>query len=258
MNVRIDPFPGVDPFLESQGLWPDFHSKFINCWQEALLDTLPSAYDARLDERVYLVDLSEESTRMILPDVAVERRENIGLPTVRGEPVATLASVTLPLAGTVELREVFIRILHREDRSLVAVLEVLSPANKSSGGWMLYLEKRNEILTSPIHLVELDLLVGGRRLPMGRPLPPAHYYAFVSRSERRPDCDVYSWTVRDRLPKIPIPLLAPDPDVVVDLGQVFATAYQRGRYQRAVDYTAEPELLLAEEDLQWIKAQAAR
>ena len=182
------PFPGVDPFFESQRLWPDFHSKFINCWQEALLDVLPAAYDARLDERVYLVDLSHESTRMILPDMAVERQERRGSPAIPDQSAATLEPVTMPLAGTVEMREVFIRILHRQDRSLVAVLELLSPANKSSGGWVLYLEKRNEILTSPAHLVELDLLLEGRRLPMGRPLPPAHYYAFVSRSERRPDC----------------------------------------------------------------------
>ena len=58
----------------------------------------------------------------------------------------------------------------------------------------------------------------------------------VARAKRRPDCDVYAWTVRDRLPAIPIPLLAPDPDIVLDLGGVFAMAYERGRYGRLIDY----------------------
>ena len=35
----------------------------------------------------------------------------------------------------------------------------------------------------------------------------------LSRADRRPDADVYAWTVRDPLPSIPIPLLPPDPDV---------------------------------------------
>jgi hypothetical protein len=41
--------------------------------------------------------------------------------------------------------------------------------------------------------------------------------------------------VRDRLPLLPIPLKAPDPDIVVDLGEIYATAFSRGRYARSVD-----------------------
>lgn len=32
------PFPGIDPYLESQGYWPDFHHTFINYLREALAD----------------------------------------------------------------------------------------------------------------------------------------------------------------------------------------------------------------------------
>ncbi len=60
----------------------------------------------------------------------------------------------------------------------------------------------------------------------------------MARAERRPDREVYAWTIRDPLPSIPIPLLAPDPDVVLDLGAVFATACERGRYPRLIDYAA--------------------
>jgi hypothetical protein len=47
------PFPGVDPYLESQHFWPDFHARFMNYWCEALADQLPENYEARMDEYCY-------------------------------------------------------------------------------------------------------------------------------------------------------------------------------------------------------------
>jgi hypothetical protein len=63
---------------------------------------------------------------------------------------------------------------------------------------------------------------------MGRPLR-GHYHALVSRTEKRPLSDVYSWSIRDPLPIIPIPLMAPDPDVPLDLAAIFNSIYQRGQ-----------------------------
>jgi Protein of unknown function (DUF4058) len=97
--------------------------------------------------------------------------------------------------------------------------------------------KRNALLAEGIHLVELDLLRAGQRLPTQEPLPSGDYYLFISRANRRPKCEVYSWTRNDKLPIVPIPLKAPDPDIFVNLGQVFATAYERGRYAKSIDYT---------------------
>jgi hypothetical protein len=103
----------------------------------------------------------------------------------------------------------------------------------------------------PVNLVELDLLLGGRRLPMKRPMPPAGYYALVARAERRPDCEVYALSVRRPLPTIPIPLKAPDPEVGLDLARVFALAYERGRYARTIDYGRSLDLPLLPEDSVW-------
>jgi len=55
--------------------------------------------------------------------------------------------------------------------------------------------------------------------------------------------EFYVWTLRDRLPTIPIPLKAPDVDVALDLAGVFATAYDRGRHSLLIDYAANPSLL---------------
>ena len=62
---------------------------------------------------------------------------------------------------------------------------MLSPFNKRPGeGREDYLRKRRLILQSEVHLVELDLLRDGERVPMGKPLPPADYYAIISRSTK--------------------------------------------------------------------------
>jgi Protein of unknown function (DUF4058) len=257
------PFPGMDPFLESPAHWPDFHSTFINYWREALADLLPEHYSARIGERVYLVGGTppdqeanggtRETCRLITPDVALERQTG----TVAPEPakaagVATLEPVTIPLLLLEEERETCIEILHRPDRSLVAVLELLSPANKEEPGRGMYLAKRHGLLHEDVHLVELDLLIGGRRLPLRDPLPEGHYFALISRANRRPNCDVYHWRLPQALPTLPIPLRAPDLDVFIDLQAVFATVYERGRYGREVDYTARPPVHVAEDVRTWI------
>ena len=84
----------------------------------------------------------------------------------------------------------------------------------------------------------------------------------LSRAERRPDCEVYAWTIKDPLPRIPIPLLPPDDDILLDLARVFATAYRRGRYARSIDYAAPLALVKNPDDRAWseriAKAKGAR
>ena len=128
---------------------------------------------------------------------------------------------------------------------------MLSPDNKAGPGRGQYLAKRAVLLGSPVHLIELDFLVGGHRLPMGRPLPPGDAYALVARGDRRPDCDVYAWSIRRRLSTIRIPLKSPDPDVLLDLGALYDSTFERGRYARSIEYTSPLSIGLAAEDRAW-------
>jgi hypothetical protein len=156
-----------------------------------------------------------------------------------------------------EVQESYIEIRKHPERTLVAVLELLSPTNKGSER-AAYLKKRDEILASTVHLVEVDLLVRGKRLPMSRRRRPAHYYALTGRGDERPRCRLHSWSVRAPLPTIGIPLAEPGREVPSDLGEVFRTAWQRGRYERALDYSQPLQLPLNEQDLKWIHEQLAR
>lgn len=248
----IGPFPGVDPYLEMQGFWPDFHASFITYWRDSLADILPENYEARMNERVSLVETEPERIKRIGPDVSVILTESGFGALQPSATTATLAPLTIALPVEEEVRETYIEVLHRPDQSLVAVLELLSPSNKEEPGWSAYLEKRRAVIRQRVHYVELDLLLGGHRLPMRQPLPAGDFYAIISRAESRPNSQVYRWTVRDALPSLPIPLLAPDPDVWCQLGEVFAYAFRKGRYVRAVNYDTPPPASLDEQSQEWV------
>jgi hypothetical protein len=243
----------MDPYLEHPGNWPDFHARFINYWCEALMAALPRHYTARIGERVYLVEGPAQERRLTLPDVAVERQPGLRGPgAAAAQAVAGVEPVTVSLLMPEEARDTYIQILHRADRTLIAVLELLPPTNKDGAGRAEYLAKRNALLKQDVHLVELDLLLGGQRLPMKDSLPPGDYYAFVARADRRPSCDVYAWPLPQPLPTIPVPLRAPDADVPIDLGAVFAVAYERGDYRNEIDYAQKPPVKVSDEMLIWI------
>jgi hypothetical protein len=259
------PFPGVDPYIEARGLWESFHGPFMTYCSDALNEVLPEHYVAALGVHLDLVDIAQAETRDTIPDVLVSRRRRRSAAgpgrAARGGGTATIEPVKIALPrGRVEVRNVWIEIRLLPKQTPVTVIEILSPTNKSGGGIFKYLKKRGATIRQKVHLVEIDLLLGGERLPMQEPLPPGDYYALVSRSEERPESNVYAWTIRDPLPPIPIPLRRPDPDVTLDLGSLFATAYDRGRFARLVDYGLPPATVKKAGDRTWAErtARAAR
>jgi Protein of unknown function (DUF4058) len=103
------------------------------------------------------------------------------------------------------------------------------PINKLGSGRQAYLDMRDKLHDPRVNLVEIDLLLGGAPLPMKERIEPGAYYAFVARGARLPLAEVYRWTVRDPLPRIPIPLREPDPDVPIDLAALVTRVYDLGR-----------------------------
>ncbi len=259
------PFPGMDPYLEHPGWWPDFHARFIPICCDALNEVLPDKYDARIETATQLVEIPDQELRLMAPDVFVAgpHRPALRVPRrparkrkTRGGTTATLEQVTLRAPAFKEVRDHWIRVLYRPDEAVVTVIEILSPTNKAGSGYQEYQLKRDRLLARNVHLVEVNLLTGGRRPEIDSDWPPGDYYALIARAEQRPLADIKSWSVRDPLPTIPVPLRAPDPDVPLDLARVFTTAYDRGRYARAVDYTVPPIAPLAPADLAWAADRA--
>lgn len=250
-------FPGVDPYIEGSGLWPDFHHEFITAWRGALRRSLPQHYEARINEEIHLVDLSSGAMRKMLPDVAVERRDPDSVPAQQSAWQPGPATVTLPLPlDEEEVRESWIEIYHRPDRSLVAVLELLSPSNKRGETRTKYLAKRRTVLRNRVHLVEIDLLVEGGRIAPPYEYPAADFSALVARAEQPGLCEVSSWGLADRLPYSNVPLKPPDADALIDLQEVYDRAFDQGAYAETIDYEQPPSVPLSEADLKWAIARA--
>ncbi len=212
------PFPGVDPYLEFESSWSDFHHGLVAGISGELGARLPDSYVARINER-YEVDGPGD-----------------------------------------ELRITWVEVRSLPDLELVTVIEVLSPINKSWQGRQAYLDKRDQLHASRLNLVEIDLLLGGVPLPMKKAIPPGAYYAIVARGSRLPVAEVYRWSVRDPLPRLPIPLREPDPDILIDLAALVTRVYDLGRYARTLRHESPlPETApLAPEDRAWVESIVKR
>lgn len=253
------PFPGMDPFLESQE-WEDFHARLNLAVSDCLSPRVAPNYVVRVERRVYVEFPHEGDGSYGRADVAVLwKQETPPASTAVAESPPMLEPFECDLPMPEERREAYLVIRLRETMEVVTVLETLSPSNKRPGGdgRREYLQKREAVLQSQSHLVEFDLLRGGLRLPMATPLPPADYYAIVSRRPRRPRAAVYAWTIRDPLPTIPVPLKQGDPDVPLDLQAAFDIVYDRARYDLSLDYNADLQPPPGEVDAPWIRGRLA-
>lgn len=255
------PFPGMDPWLESPSVWPDFHNALAGEIRAALNGSLPNPYYAQLNVREELTITSEALTRHIVPDVSIHS------PQGNGGGVASAVLVG-PRTDVAEFEEIevfsepsevnFVEIRDaKSGHEVVTLIEILSPSNKQPGkDHDAYLEKREAILGSTASLVEIDLLRAGSRELFGgdvherllRYAPPLDYVVTVQRAWKRRLANHYQlFPIRltDCLPVIAIPLREGDVEVTLDLQYAFQETYNRGPYARgAVDYgrPAEPPL----------------
>jgi hypothetical protein len=249
----------MDPYLEDPAFWSDFHHRFIDDLSDAIAARLPESYFTKIDEHVIIVDPDLTDPQLIKPDVSVAHDSRLA-----GGGAATLAELDLQpeiMINVVQLdptTQGYIEIRRMPERNLVAVVELLSPVNKN-GGRGQYLEKRQLLLRQKVNLVEIDLLRGGRRISFSKPLPDADYFGFVSRSEPKSICEAYHWSVRRRLPRLPVPLRPEDGDIAVDLQEVFKVTFDRGRYGRQIDYNkAPPAPAFPKDDSKWVVETAGR
>ena len=59
------PFPGMNPYLEQEDAWHDFHERFIP-WVATLLGgQLRPRYIVKIDEHIYVHEMSAESRRWV-------------------------------------------------------------------------------------------------------------------------------------------------------------------------------------------------
>lgn len=251
------PFPGMDPYIEGRRLWVDFHNNLAGEIQAQLNAQIRPHYFAALTPYVTYetIEIARIERWAIRPDVAVLLRPPVSR---YGGATAVLdmapSENEIALDAPVELFSVEIRTSSEE--TLVTAIEILSPVNKQPGhdAHRDYLRKRRDILQSDAHLLEIDLLRAGARPPLRRQTSEAAYFVALSRSEKRPLVDVWPLRLRDRLPKLPVPLRAPDADAILDLSTAVRTVYERGAYDLRIDYSEQPPAPpLSLDDALWVE-----
>ena len=135
------------------------------------------------------------------------------------------------------------------------VVEVLSPTNKQAGdGRLEYEAKRNEILETDTHLVEIDLLRAGKPTRIDGDPGGVAYRVLVSRGNRRPRAKLFLFSLRDPIPKFRLPLRRGDNEPLVNLGEIVSRVYEQGAVYLFIDYKAEPIPPLSSDDAAWADA----
>lgn len=249
------PFPGMNPYLEQEDAWHDFHERFIPLVASTLGSQLRPKYIVKIDEHIFVHELAAETRRSIgRVEISLGRNSQ----EAAFEPASAAVTALLEAPARVRLPAVdherlsFVEILDRRNRDLVTVVELLSLSNKQPGpDREQYVAKRMELLSGPVHLVEIDLLCGG--FPWhaaGR--PGCSYSVLVSRVERRLDADFWPIMLRERLPVIPIPVRAPDSDAQLDLPAVLHQVYHDAGYDDYI-YDGAPKPRLTDEEADWVR-----
>jgi hypothetical protein len=250
------PFLGMDPFLEDPGLWPNVHHGLISEIQAVLNRSVRPKYFARVEERVYISDDDDPGRKVIVPDVQIANQPDQSYNNLPAGQAGTL-TVTEPLIVYKllddEIHEPRVEVVDRASQQVVAVIEVVSPTNKVSGsaGRESYLAKRREVLHSPSHWLEIDLLRAGRPIFNRALLPPCEYVIHLSRAEDRRRHRAWPVRLQGALPVIAVPLRGEDPDVPLDLKAVLESAYDRGAYDAGIDYRRDPDPTLPPELAAW-------
>lgn len=252
------PFPGMNPYLEHPDLWTEVHHLMIGILAETLNPQLLPNYRAAIEKRVYQSD-GQELFLVGIPDVTVEQRaavratQNLSVATTGARPM----TVTLPMSQ--EVREAYLEIRELVTKQVVTVIEILSPANKRAGrGRDTYLTKRQEILASATHLIEIDLLRAGEAMPVLGDGSQNDYRILVSRSDRRPRADLYPFDLTDSIPTVLLPLKANDREPVIDLDAILEQVYERAGFAVVIDYHQNPIPALPEPKLKWLDEQLQR
>jgi len=250
------PFPGMDPYLEDPYFWQGFHTSLMTAMRATLTPQLPSGFYAELEQHIWFREEdSPDPAKRARPDLFIKEGPPDPARTTRrvvgsvatAEPTARLVFPNL-------VREVAhhaIRIRDARSRRVVTAIELLSPSNKEFGDeWDRYQLKRSELVANDTSLVEIDLLRSGHRLPLGT-LPDGDYYVYVTDASWYSEVAVWSFTVRDPIPRVPVPLPHPHRPLTLDIRPCLERVYEEANYGPQIDYTVPPVPQLRRVDAEW-------
>lgn len=253
------PFPGMNPYLENSQLWSQVHTHLIVAIAEAMNPLLRPKYRMAMEQRVYTDTVSSDNSSVLvgIPDNAVFQPSSTKIPS-QSSNIAVAPPLVKPLPITLPqpeiIREWYLQVKDVETKEVITVIEILSPKNKQKGeGRKKYLKKREKILMSLTHLIEIDLLTIGEILPMNiKQEMKTDYRIIISLSNYRPQADLYAFNLPQQIPTIPLPLKPEDQELMIPLQKLLNDLYERGSYDLAINYKKKPLPELSEENQIWL------
>ena len=238
------PFPGMDPYLEHPEQWPSVHLGLIVAIRDALVPRVRPKYRVVIETRTFF-DLPGDLKFTTIPDVGVLREARAPY----GDPI----QVAVPMVE--EMRQGYLKIRNVATGEVITVIEIFSPTNKRPGkGRAEYEDKRLQILSSRVNLVEIDLLRDGEPLQIFGNGHHTAYRILASRARRRPDADLYAFGIREPISAFPLPLARGDDEPPVDLQTLLHDLYDRAGYDLAINYRGDATPPLQGDDASWADA----
>ena len=192
------PFPGMDPYLEDDTLWPAFHNHLAHVLYQLTLPGLMDRYRARVAQRKYATEKALFTS--------VVREEHV---------------------------EPFIEVRQRSNGHIVTLVDIVSPANKTTDkGKQMFLDKRQEALAHRASVVQVEIVVPGQPLleHSREGLADWDYAVTVTRCNQPDHFEIYTATLNKRLPRFRMPLASDDRDTVIDLQAAFVAASMKAAF----------------------------
>jgi Protein of unknown function (DUF4058) len=256
MKKMKSPFPGMNPWLEGY-IWPDVHNHLAGVIKEMLAPQIAPKYVARLAIASIKDYHPEYEMGITYPDIEINKRNNMVQEPVMayglGRTVVTEPTYISPFKLPIEQKISVVEIRDAAKNKLVTAIEIVSPVNKRNPNLIDYRKKIDDLHRSGVHIVEIDLLRRGTRT-FYPDLYKAHYQMSLLRAGTH-NAAIWAVDVKDELPVLPIPLLAPDPDAILDIGKALEIIWERSLYYLSIDYKKDPipPPVFSEQDTAWIQ-----
>lgn len=213
-------FPGMDPYLEDGKRWPTFQTQFISALGDALQPALNEKYRLRLGHRFYEIE------QVLFTSIQKEEHQ---------EPF-------------LEIR------LKSSNDKLVTLIDMVSPVNRTHPeARRHYNLRRQEARLEGANLVELDLALQGTTCLEAdlSTLTESQYVCSVTRAGRPIKHELYGTVLTKRLPRVRLPLLSDDRDLVLDVQALINRVYDRC-FEGQIDYQHDPHVPLSDADRHWL------
>jgi hypothetical protein len=262
------PFPGMDPFLEIDSRWQVFHGWFVReLARQSSGRARELGCEVDVERSVYGREPTGELVLLGEPDLLAQNAplsgesgwDRGGTAVALAEPRAIHEVVLDPDEMETYKQEYMVVRETGEWARVLAVVELLSFANKQGSYVPKYREKRSQFLCSMVHWMEIDFLREGENpsRDLFPELPRTPYFIFVGRKTGLGrNEEGYPLRLQDPLPVIGLPLGPGRPDLPLDLAAAFRSAYDlshRASWRQSYQEGQVPGPPLDPQDQAWVR-----